>query len=432
MTKEQKERVGTFRFGVICELVTSSNLNYGDQERLIQEKCARQWDIPYSSRTSISRSTILDWIKKYKESGHKLESLYPQKRSDAGKSRSIDDETTASIIQIKKEKPFITTEALINETVNKNPGLTAKDLPHSNVYRLLSSQNMIGKTSRSPKDRRKFEAENPNDLWQSDVMHGPKLLHKGKHRKSYLIAIIDDHSRIIPNACFFFSENLATYLKFLEGAFLTRGLPKKLYVDNGAAFKSHHLKYVAANLEIALIRAKPYQPQGKGKIERWFKTVRTSFLPTFSGSTIEELNKALQFWINSKYHHRKHTSTGQKPIERFASNMECIRVAPSNLTDYFRKTVRRKVAKDRTVTINGNLFEAPVCLIGKRVELLFHDESPLDVEVKHGQKSYGNILPVDVHVNCRVKRHRWREGDIQISSNTKEYKGGNLFGGKDA
>ncbi len=432
MTKEQKKRVGTFRFGVICELITSSNLNYGDQERLIQEKCERQWEIPYSSRTSISRSTILDWIKKYRESGHKLTSLYPKKRSDAGKSRSIDDETASSIIQIKKEKPSITTEALITETANKIPGLITEDLPHSNVYRLLKSQNMIGKTARSPKDRRKFEAENPNDLWQSDVMHGPKVLYKGKHRKSYLIAIIDDHSRIIPNACFYFSENLATYLKFLEGAFLTRGLPRKLYVDNGAAFKSHHLKYVAASLEIALIRAKPYQPQGKGKIERWFKTVRSSFLPTFSGSTIEEINKALQFWINSKYHRKKHSSTGQKPIERFASNMECIRVAPSNLTDYFRKTLRRKVGKDRTVTINGNLFEAPVRLIGKRVELLFHDDSPLDVEIKHGQKSYGQILPVDVHVNCRVKRHRWREGDIQISSNTKEYKGGNLFGGEHA
>jgi putative transposase len=154
-------------------------------------------------------------------------------------------------------------------------------------------------------------------------------------------------------------------------------------------------------------------------------------LPTFSGTTIEEINKALKSWINNEYHHKKHSSTGQKPIERFASNMECIRIAPSNLTDYFRKTVRRKVAKDRTVTINGNMFEAPVCLIGKRVELLYHDETPFDVEVKHDQKSYGLITRVDVHVNCRVKRHKWREGDIQISNNTNEYKGGSLLGGKD-
>jgi putative transposase len=275
MTEEQKKRVATFRFGIIGDLVTSSNLEYGEQERLLQEKCARQWDIPYSSRTSISRGTIFDWINKYKNSGHKLESLYPKKRSDAGKSRSIIDETAASIIQIKKEKPSITLEALINETVNDTPGLIASNLPPSNVYRLLKSQDMTGKNVRTPKDRRKFEAENPNDLWQSDVMHGPKLIHNKKNRKSYLIAIIDDHSRIIPNACFYFSENLATYLKFLEGAFLTRGLPRKLYVDNGSAFKSHHLKYVTASLEIALINAKPYQPQGKGYgklniMESWY------------------------------------------------------------------------------------------------------------------------------------------------------------------
>ncbi len=431
MTEEQLKKIATFRFGIISDLVTSLNLNHGEQEQLIQEKCARQWDIPYSGRSSISRSTILDWVKKYKSSGHRLESLYPKKRSDAGKSRTLSDEITASIIQVKKENPSISTDALINKLVDKNPGLAKKNIPESNVYRILKSQDMIGKNSRTPKDRRKFEAENPNDMWQSDVMHGPKLLYLGKYKKTYLIAIIDDHSRIIPNACFCFSENLVTYIKVLEGAFLKRGLPRKLYVDNGAAFKSHHLKYVSASLEIALINAQPYHPQAKGKIERWFKTVRSSFLPTFSGTTIEEINEGLQSWINDQYHLKKHSSTGQKPIERFASNMECIRVAPSNLSDYFRKTVRRKVAKDRTVTINGNLFEAPVNLIGKRVELLFHDETPHKVEVKYNQKSYGYIIPVDLHVNCRVKRHKWREGDIQISSSTDNYKGGSLFGGKD-
>jgi len=429
MTKEQKKRVATFRFGIISEIVTSSNLEYGEKERLIQEKCARQWDIPYSCRTNISRGTIFEWVRKYTKSGNKLESLYPKERNDTGRSRSIDDETIASIIKIKKDKPLISLESLINETVDKNPGIIARNLPNSTVYRLLKSQNMIGETARIPKDRRKFEAENPNDLWQSDVMHGPKLKYKNKLRKTYLLAIIDDHSRLIPNACFCFSENLITYLKFLEKAFLKRGLPRKLYVDNGAAFKSHHLKYVAANLEIALINAKAYQPQGKGKVERWFKTIRSSFLPTFSGSTIEEINVSLQNWIENKYHHKKHSSTGEKPIERFAANMECIRLAPSNLTDYFRKTVRRKVAKDRTVTICGSLFEAPVSLIGKRVELLYHHETPDDVEIKYEQKSYGQIAPVDVHVNCRVKRHRYRKNDIQISSDTKNYQGGRLFGG---
>jgi len=157
MTKEQKKRVATFRFGIISEIVTSSNLEYGEKERLIQEKCARQWDIPYSCRTNISRGTIFEWVRKYTKSGNKLESLYPKKRNDTGRSRSIDDETVASIIKIKKDKPLISLESLINETVDKNPGIIARNLPDSTVYRLLKSQNMIGETARIPKDRRKKE-----------------------------------------------------------------------------------------------------------------------------------------------------------------------------------------------------------------------------------------------------------------------------------
>lgn len=429
MTEDKKQRIAIFRFSVISDIVTSLNLDYGEQERLVQEKCDRQWDIPYTPRTYISRSTIFDWIKKYNKSGNKLDSLYPKGRCDAGVSRTIDEETTNFIIQTKKEKPGLSLEDLINRTVRENPGIARHMLPESNVYRILKNQGMTGNKARTPKDRRKFEAENPNDMWQSDVMHGPKLLYKNKLRKTYLHAIIDDHSRLIPNAGFYFSENLVTYLPFLEEAFQRRGLPRKLYVDNGAAFKSHHLRYVAASLEIALINATPYQPEGKGKIERWFKTIRSSFLPTFEGNSIEELNNALTHWVNNKYHHRIHSSTGEKPVNRFASNMECIRVAPSNLTDHFRKTVRRKVARDRAVTIGGSIFEAPVALIGKRVDLLYHEETPDKVEVKFEQKSYGFIEKVDVHVNCRVRRNKDRSNDIDIESDATNYKSGKLFAG---
>ncbi len=429
MTEEMKKRIATFRFGVISDIVTSSKLDYGEQERLVQEKCNRQWDIPYSPRTHIARSTIYSWLKKYTDNGNKLTALYPRERSDTGVSRTIDDETANFIIQTRLENPVLTLKDLIDKVVKDNPGLTHKALPKTNVYRILQKQNLTGTKKAIPKDRRRFEAESPNDIWQSDVMHGPRLLYKNKLRKTYLLAIIDDHTRIIPNAQFYFSENLATYLLFLEEAFQRRGLPRKLYVDNGAAFKSHHLKFVSASLEISLINAKAYQPEGKGKIERWFKTIRSSFLPTFTGNTIEELNSALSQWINKKYHQATHSSTGEKPVNRFASNMKCIRVAPKNLTDYFRKSVRRTVAKDRTVTIKGFIFEAPVALIGQRVELLYHEDTPEAVEVRFDGTSYGFIEKVDIHVNCRVKRNKDRRDDIDIESNGANCSSGKLFNG---
>ncbi len=418
MTEDQKKEIAVFRFGVICEFVTGMQLDYGEKERLLQQKCARKWSIPHSDRTRLSRSTILGWIRQY---NGRIESLHPKDRSDQGKTRAIDDETASLIIKLRVDKPNVTVHTLM-ESLEK---ITCKTYSYSSVYRLLRSRGLLNSTP--PEDRRKFEAQYPNDLWQSDVMHGPKVMYQDTLRKTYLIAIMDDHSRLITAAGFYLSENLKTYLTVLEQAFLSRGLPRKLYVDNGPAFRSHHLKYVAASLSIALIHARPYKPQGKGKIERWFRTVRLQFLQAFTGKTLEDLNIAFEKWLNGVYHQRRHSSTGESPFKRFTSAMECIRTAPPELKDHFRKTVRRKVAKDRTITINGTMFEAPVPLIGRHVDIKYHEDTPLKAEVIYKSKSYGYLTPVDLSVNCRVKRHRWNENEIRIFPESSEYKGGQLL-----
>ncbi len=418
MTEQQKIKIAVFRFGVIGEFVTGENLDYGEKERLLQQKCSRKWSIPYSCRTSLARSTILGWIRQY---NGRIESLYPKNRSDQGKSRSFDDETASLIIKLRLDKPDATVDALI-DSLQK---ITCKTYSYSSVYRFLQSRGLMNNTR--PEDRRKFEAQHPNDLWQSDVMHGPKVLVQDKQRKTYLVAIMDDHSRLITAAGFYLSENLKTYLTVLEQAFLSRGLPRKLYVDNGPAFRSHHLKYVAASLSIALIHARPYKPQGKGKIERWFRTVRLQFLQKFTGKTLQDLNAAFEKWLNDVYHQRKHGGTGESPFKRFTSSMECIRTAPPDLKDHFRKTARRKVAKDRTITLNGNMFEAPVALIGRHVDVKYHEDTPQKAEVVYKSKSYGFLTPVDLSVNCRVKRDRWNENDIRIFPESSDYKGGQLL-----
>jgi hypothetical protein len=279
-----------------------------------------------------------------------------------------------------------------------------------------------------PEDRRKFEAEMPNDLWQVDCMHGPRVEHEAKRRKTYLIAFMDDHSRLVPHGEFFLSESVKSFLMALEGALLTRGLPRKIYSDNGPAFRSHHVEHVTASLGVALIHARPYKPQGKGKIERFFRTVRADFLTGFKGETLFDLNHCFQIWLNEIYHQRKHSSTGQTPFARFTSKMQCLRSAPDNLKDHFRKAARRKVAKDRTISLNGQIFEAPVALIGKQVSVLFHPEQPDRAEVLFKGESYGFLVPVNLAVNCRAKRDRNNNVQIESCEARKDYKGGSLWG----
>ncbi len=419
MTEDQKKEVAVFRFSIIHDFVNGIKLEYGEQEKLIQKKCDRKWVVPFSDKTSICRSTILRWIRLYKESGAKLESLYPQDRSDCGCIRAMDEETCLSLISIREELPKVTVPLLMRTMKQRRLVSPSVNFNSSTVYRFLHQEGLMKKNA-NPVDRRKYEAELSNEIWQSDVMHGPKLKIGNKHKKTYLIAFIDDHSRLIPHGEFYPAENVACFLKAFEKALLKRGLPRKLYVDNGAAYRSKHLAYTTAALGISLIHAKPYKPQGKGKIERFFKTVRSQLLSVFKGETLYEINEAFTDWLANTYHQRKHTSTGQTPFKRFTAGMECVRSAPEELKDYFRKTVLRRVNKDRTITVENRLYEAPVALIGKKVEILYHENKREEIEVRWLQKSFGQLHQVNLHANCRVKRDKNCQVEISGQDVTPE------------
>ena len=423
MNDEQKKQVAIFRFGVISDFVSPTRLGWGERARLLKEKCARQWQIPFSQRTRLSPGTVRSWIRAYEKSGQRLEALYPHSRTDRGQARALDPETTVALIGLRREMPTAPVHTLIRTARQRGVVEPEQYLAESTVWRLLKREGLMQPSEQAAVDRRRFEAELPNDLWQSDVMHGPSVTVDGKNRKAYLIAFIDDMSRLVCHAQFYLSENLNSYLDALRQALLTRGLPRKLYVDNGPAFRSFHLHQITASLGIALIHAKPYQPQGKGKVERFFRTVRADFLPALRAKTLNDLNLALDGWLRDVYHNREHRSTGQTPLARYAAHCECVRAAPKDLPDHFRQQARRRVAKDRTVALQGRLFEAPVALIGKQITLFYHPHDPARVEARHEGKSYGMLRAVDLNVNCRVQREN---NNLKIHSEPRPLSSGQL------
>jgi transposase InsO family protein len=426
MDEEQKKQVAIFRFGVISDFISPVRLQWGERRRLLQEKCAREWQIPFSGRTRLSPATILSWIRAYERSGRKLEAIYPRSRSDRGLGRALDGETALALTRLRREMPTGTVRSLIRAAQQRRLVDPEQHLAECTVWRLLKREGLMHR-EHAPTDRRRFEAELPNDIWQSDVMHGPTVRAEGKNRKAYLIAFIDDMSRLICHAQFYLSENLDCYLDGLRQALLTRGLPRKLYVDNGPAFRSLHLKQICASLGIALVHSKPYQPQGRGKVERFFLTVRTDFLPAVGAHSLNDLNEALDAWVREVYHNREHRSTGQSPLKRFAAHSECLRAAPKDLQDHFRKQARRRVAKDRTVALAGRLYEAPIALIGKQIALLYHPHDPTHVEALYQGQSYGMLRTVDLNVNCRVQREK---DNFKIQTEPRPLSGGKLsFGG---
>jgi hypothetical protein len=262
------------------------------------------------------------------------------------------------------------------------------------------------------KDRRRFAYQRAGELWMSDVMHGPAVSGtQGRRRKTYLIGLLDDATRVVPFAAFASAENTAAFLPVLQQAILRRGLPQRLYVDNGAAYRSNHFSLVCAKLGITLIHARPYQPAGKGKQERWFRTVRMQLLPTLCAAdlaSLEALNRRLWAWVEGEYHMSPHKGLdGQTPLDRWAMVAHDVHlVGPErDLEELFLFEQKRKVQKDRTVSLNGVVYEVDAALVGSTVTLRFDPSRPgRPVDVYFEGRKIEQARRVDVYANCFVRR----------------------------
>lgn len=206
--------IATFRFGIISDFVVGACLNHGEKENLIRDKVAKKYNIPHSPQTTISKSTIKKWILDYRNAGNRIDGLMPKARKDAGKFKSLDTTLQMAIREIKRDKPDLTGISLVTELQHQKYIALDEKINLSVLYRFLKDEKL-----QRPKkiiDRRSFEASAPNELWQSDILHGPYISFKGRKRKTYLMAIIDDHSRLIPHGEFYFSEKLVDFKNCLK------------------------------------------------------------------------------------------------------------------------------------------------------------------------------------------------------------------------
>ncbi len=301
--KTLAEQQALFRYGVIADLVRLPPGTKGIYRR-IEEKAEVEYTIPGSARTQVAAETIRDWIQAYRKGG--FDALLPRVRKDAGAARRLPSETSDALVQLKEDRPDLSVQQVIK--VARAERLVPADLvlPYSTVHRLLAVRGLTGRARKGDgegngKDHRRFSFQKAGDLWMSDVMHGPAVsTGGGRRRKTYLIAFLDDATRVIPFASFAFSENTTTFLPVLKQALMRRGIPKRLFVDNGANYRSHQLALVCAKLGISLIHARAYHPEAKGKQERWFRTVRMQLLPMLAPgdlTSLDALNRRLWAYV---------------------------------------------------------------------------------------------------------------------------------------
>jgi len=256
-------------------------------------------------------------------------------------------------------------------------------------------------------------------------MHGPHVLEaplSTKKRKAILLAIIDDHSRLIVGGEFGFFENTKLIEQVFKDAILAYGIPERLYVDNGPSFSSEYLKKTCAYLGIGLVHSKPYDSPSRGKIERWFKTVRESFLAPygqkpFDGVDLKTLNEVFRQWLREQYHHRNHSGIDARPIDRYQDSVTKYpmrRIDEDALDEFFMVRVERSVNNDSTVSFQGVIYEVPPSYIGRRIELRYIQERPTDVYLYENGIRVQKCHPVDSKANGQLYRPQRRDSEIAL------------------
>jgi len=381
----------------------------GELTRRAQEVAARIYDIPHSMRRQVSVDTLLEWTLRYRRNG--FAALTPKPRQDRGQTRAVAPETAALIERLKRENPHRTGTALLRELALTNEPDKA-GLSASTLYRFLRARGLTQHQLLLDKAtaHKKYEAEHANQIWQSDMLFGPWVQRAGGGKMQvFLQATLDDASRLIPHAEFYPNQGLDSFLDCLRQAIAARGLPTRLYMDNAKIYRSPQLTRIAASIGILIIHTPPYQPEGRGKIERFFRSVREQFLAELDPKallSLEQLNERLWHWLDTVYHRREHSAIQTTPLLRWQRDIEQVRQLPpaTDMRRLFFHRVDRLVRRDSTFLLRNRFFEAGPQLAGKRIEVRFDPLDLAHLEIYCDGKPEGAARLVDAVVNGRTCR----------------------------
>jgi hypothetical protein len=285
---------------------------------------------------------------------------------------------------------------------------------------VLNHNSLLRIKSNTDVERKRFEYDTINTLWQGDMSVGPYLSVNGRKHRTFLFAFIDDCSRLIPFAQFFFTENFEPMKTVLKEGMLRRGLPRMIYVDNGKVYSTKTLHLACAKLGISLIHTKPYDPEAKGKIERFFGTVRRNFYPGLVNEPVKDLeglNRRFHEWLDQSYHRKEHSGLRATPLDTYMAQIGRVKhISDPVALDYiFWHKLDRKVRTDGTITIKGNIFQVPLRYVGQKIEVRFDNYPPKDVYVFENDISICNAETVSLYDNARIRRkHNVPENPIDF------------------
>ncbi len=357
--------------------------------------------------------TIETWRARFRK--HGVEGLLSRPRADKGKVRKVNLERIQEAVEAVL--PDFHGKTLYKAHVYRaciERGLLRRDEIAPNTFSRIVARHEMLKPSGEAADKTRlaFAKRYANEMWQGDTMYGPHVRDaQGKPRQTYLICFIDDASRVVVHGEFFFHENVETLLQVFRIAFYKRGIPEQIYVDNGAIYCSKEIVTVTARLGIILSHTPVRDGAAKGKIERFFRHVRSAFLSrNLDLACLETLNRQFREWVEDEYNCRPHSTLGMRPIDRFGLDLDRIRRLPPHAAndELFFIEVERKVRKDNTFSLMNVRYEAPRDLSRRRVQVRYDRRTVDKVVVHYQNERVGTAQPLN-----RVDNDRFTAKPIQ-------------------
>jgi putative transposase len=392
---ERARAIGLFRYSVIRE-AADRQLSTKQRGRLVRELAAREHVGPFGTPVRMSRETIDRWIRAWRRGG--FDALVPNPRR-------VSPRTPAEVLDLaaalKREVPA-RTAAQVAAILRAHSGWAPDERTLQRHFARLELNTRPG--GQPPRAFGRFEADAPNQRWTGDALHGPTV----NGRKAILLAFLDDHSRLAVGYRWARREDTVRLEAALRAGLSARGIPASVYVDNGAAMVDKQLLRACASLGIRLVHPRPGQPAGRGKIERFFRTVREQFLVEIgSGRELDDLvqlNSLFTAWVETIYHRRVHSETGQSPLDRWSA-CEPTMPSPAQLREAFLWSEWRTVTKTATVNLHGNHYEVDAALVGRRVELVFDPFDMSGIEVRWHGRAMGVAVPhrIGRHVHHKAR-----------------------------
>jgi putative transposase len=389
MDEDRRRETGLFRYALIRD-AADPVLSKRERGRLVRALADREHVGPDGLVVRVSRTTLGRWVRVYRHGG--FEALVPQPRV-------VPLRTPAGMLELafglKRERPE-RTAAQVREIMLMTAGDGGHVLGLRTLQTHLAREGLnVRADGRAPgKVYGRFEATVRNELWTGDGLHGPTLA-GATARRAVLLAFIDDHSRLLVGWRWGTGEDVFRLEAALRSGLMARGAPDAILVDRGSAFVSSQLLRACAVLGVKLVHASPRAATTKGKIERFFRTVRDQFLVEIDdGVELAELNRLFSAWLEVVYHRRVHSETRQTPLERFDAAGAPALPTPALLREAFLWSVERTVTKTATVSLHGNSYEVDPALVGRKVELVFDPFDLTRIEVRYQHRPFGTAAPL--------------------------------------